>query len=82
MKFKKFVLLLLCFCLIFALVGCKDNENSETTPNNNIDIDYEKSLSLLYCANDTYDPYTLITKVNAELCMLLRLTMTLKVFLF
>lgn len=71
MKFKKIVLLLLCFCLIFALVGCKDNENSETTPNNNIDIDYEKSLSLLYCANDTYDPYTLITKVNAELCMLL-----------
>ncbi len=72
MKFKRFILLLLCFCLSFALVGCKENKNNnEATEDNKIDIDYEQSLSLLYCANDTYDPYTLITKVNAELCMLL-----------
>lgn len=72
MNFKKIFLLFLCFCLSFSIVGCKnDKTDISSNGNGSIDIDYGVSLSLLYCANDTYDPYTLITKSNAELCQLL-----------
>lgn len=54
--------------LIF-IFGCKEKtDNPSTDPNNS---NSSSSINLLYCSNDTFNPYTLKTKVNNELCQLL-----------
>ncbi|MEE0946199.1 MAG: ABC transporter substrate-binding protein [Acutalibacteraceae bacterium] len=65
-----FLIVTLCLC-VFS--GCKGNEvgnesgqGSATAQNQS-----DESINLLYCSNDTFNPYTLITKVNLELCQLL-----------
>ena len=71
MKIKKIIALLLATVLTVGLMGCKkdsgqpDGSGGQNTPDNS------KSINLLYCSNDTFNPYTLITKVNSELCQLL-----------
>lgn len=69
MKIKRIIALLLIFCVLF-LSGCKKNSSSGANDGNLIGIKTE-SANLLYCANDTFNPYTLTTKVNMELCQLL-----------
>ncbi len=69
MKTKKIIALLLVFCFLF-LNGCGKNSSSGANDGNLTGLKTE-SANLLYCANDTFNPYTLTTKVNMELCQLL-----------
>lgn len=69
---KKIISVLLCFLLIF-MVGCSSaQENaSEQAPQNGSASSASSELQLLYCANDTMNPYNTISKLNAELGLLL-----------
>lgn len=69
MKIKRIISLLLAICLLF-LNGCNKNSSSGANDGNLTGIKTE-SANLLYCANDTFNPYTLTTKVNMELCQLI-----------
>ncbi len=68
--FSGFLIIVFCLC-IFS--GCKDNKNINQSGENNSPVQNQtaESINLLYCSNDTFNPYTLITKVNMELCQLL-----------
>lgn len=66
---KKIIALFLAASLMFLMCGCKSD--SSTTPNQGISGTEKENANLLYCANDTFNPYTLTTKVNMELCQLL-----------
>lgn len=69
---KRSFLILICVLLCFISCGCKNNADDGPTGSQHEKIETEyKNISLLYCATDTYDPYTLISKSNAELCQLL-----------
>ena len=69
MKIKRIIALLLSICMLF-LCGCGKNGPSGANDGNLTGLKTE-SANLLYCANDTFNPYTLTTKVNMELCQLL-----------
>lgn len=69
MKIKKIIALLLIVCSLF-FSGCKNNSHSGANDGNISGIKTQ-SANLLYCANDTFNPYTLTTKVNMELCQLI-----------
>lgn len=69
MKLKKYTAFLLAFMLIF-IIGCKKNANGPSE-NQGVAGNNTASITLLYCSNDTFNPYTLKTKVNNELCQLL-----------
>ena len=61
---------LLALCLCVSLMGCGNDSpgpaGSDDTP---VTADY--TLRLLYCPNDTLNPYTLISEVNCELAQLI-----------
>ena len=69
---KKIVCLLLCLLLIFT-VGCSSAQEDvgEETPQGGTASTLSGELQLLYCANDTMNPYKTISKLNAELGLLL-----------
>ncbi len=69
MKAKKIIAVLLALTLFF-ITGCKGgNKNPQgSSGENGTD---SATFTLLYCSNDTFNPYTLKTKVNMELCQLL-----------
>ncbi len=69
MKIKKLFLLFLCALLMLCSCGC--SENAAKAPDSIAESVAISSANLLYCANDTFNPYTLTTKVNMELCQLL-----------
>ena len=72
-KVKKISALLLALALLF-LSACKDTENENRDPSNLTPPSVtEKSdtLQLLYCANDTLNPYKTKNKNNLELSLLL-----------
>ena len=68
MKPKRIIALLMAICLSLTLCSCKEES---AKPNQGISGTEKISANLLYCANDTFNPYTLTTKVNMELCQLL-----------
>ena len=71
MKQKRVLALILCILLCFCFGGCKSNgEAIGDTPINEAEQN-AASLNLLYCSNDSFNPYTLISKVNLELTQLL-----------
>ncbi len=71
--FKKIIALLLTLCLLFA-AGCKaDTEDTPSSNSGNKPTPDQKpsEIQLLYCANDTMNPYKTISKLNAELAYLI-----------
>lgn len=72
MKNKKIFTVFICFVLCLCLSACKkSNDTDSNKDNSGLKGRVSESISLLYCASDTYDPYTLISKANEELCKLL-----------
>lgn len=69
MKAKKIVAVLLAL-MITVITGC-NNDSKNPQDSGGEDNTAKASFSLLYCSNDTFNPYTLKTKVNMELCQLL-----------
>ncbi len=74
MTFKKLLILLLCLTL-FMLTACKGG--SQNTPLDELDSETSQSpqskqiLQLLYCENDTINPYKTINKINVEIAQLI-----------
>lgn len=75
MKFRLLVCLLVMTTLLSTLFGC-DNKVTK----NNIDVTSENKvqvnetvdyITLLYSAGDTFNPYTVKTDINRQICMLL-----------
>lgn len=70
---KKFLALFLAL-LLFLLAGCGNSgqNSSESQPSSPTGENNSKTeLRLLYCANDTMNPYKTISKLNAEIAPLL-----------
>ena len=74
MKLKKIAALLLAVVML-ALIGCSgdkpDSDSHGSTGENSAPAEAKGSLTLLYCSNDTINPYKTISKLNAELGLLL-----------
>ena len=70
MNTRKIIALLLAICLIFLMCGC-NKEESSANEEGSLSGTGKPSANLLYCANDSFNPYTLTTKVNMELCQLI-----------
>ncbi|MBR2043127.1 MAG: hypothetical protein IJ946_02180 [Clostridia bacterium] len=70
MNFKRIIALALALFIMLSFAGCK-NEGGSANNLGNVSGTEKMSAKLLYCANDTFNPYTLTTKVNMELCQLL-----------
>ncbi len=72
---KRVIAFLLVAILMFSLCGCaKDIETDSNTPENKTEsevLEYENSITLLYSAADTFNPYDAKTEVNRQLCRLL-----------
>lgn len=74
MKILKRAFALTLAVLMLTLCACKqqpDSSGSEPTPNPEQNAQNTASLQLLYCSNDTLNPYNTINKVNAELAQLI-----------
>ena len=72
MKLKRIFSLFLCFTICLLICGCKNSKNGNNLANQAQNAQANNNqISLLYCANDTYDPYKLISKSNFVLCQLL-----------
>ncbi len=70
---KKIIAICLATTLLL-LSGCggEDNKpNTSSTPSSDVQNNTVSELQLLYCANDTMNPYKTISKLNAELAYLL-----------
>ncbi len=76
MKLKAFISIALILILIFTLSGCKGEGDTLSEPSNS-DTQQETenkandSLSLLYSAADSFNPYSVKTDVNRQICKLL-----------
>ncbi len=71
---KKIIALVLIFALIVSLAACGNEEGAnsgEQGKNPATVIETVGSFTLLYCENDTMNPYKTISKLNAELGTLL-----------
>lgn len=70
--FKRIICLLLALTL-FVMTGCSSADQKEDTESkpNSAEAELAHELQLLYCANDTMNPYRTISKLNAELGLLL-----------
>lgn len=70
MKIRRIIAILLIVGTVLMMCGCKQS-GSSPSGDSTASTAEKLSANLLYCANDTFDPYTLTTKVNSELCQLL-----------
>ncbi len=74
MKFKKIAAILLAVVML-ALIGCSSDKPDGGSQGNKEEdsppAEVKGSLTLLYCSNDTMNPYKTINKLNAELGLLL-----------
>lgn len=69
---KRIICVILAALMLF-LAGCgnEDINSGENKPQGNAPSALSHELQLLYCANDTMNPYKTISKLNAELGLLL-----------
>ena len=71
-RIKRIFTLFTAFILCFACGACKGAETSSSLAQNTVVKSGGKNhLNLLYSASDTFNPYTLKTDINRQLCQLL-----------
>lgn len=69
---KKIICVVLAMLMLLLTACSDDNVNSgESKPQGSAPTAASSELQLLYCANDTMNPYKTISKLNAELGLLL-----------
>lgn len=74
MKLKNCLALFLCFILGLSAVGCNEatsslrSETASSAETKRSDKDY---LTLLYSMSDSFNPYTVKTQINRQLCKLI-----------
>ncbi len=69
---KKIISVILVLVFLFTLCGCKESENtSSETLVAEVEKGYKDSMTLLYSASDTFNPYDAQTETNRQLCRLL-----------
>lgn len=70
---KKILSVILIMAFIFSLCGCKEPQNTVSEPQTEVQVEkgYKNSITLLYSAADTLNPYDAATESNRQLCRLL-----------
>ncbi len=69
---KKIISVILIFVFLLSLCGCGENEiTSSKEPSVETPKGYKNSITLLYSASDTFNPYDAKTETNRQLCKLL-----------
>ncbi len=71
---KKIIVFLLVICLCIGVVGCGQTEEASSNQSGTIqaqNAQYENSITLLYSAADSFNPYTAKTEINRQLLKLL-----------
>ncbi len=72
---KKTIALFAVFVLLFSLCGCKSDRNVTSQLQQTEAVkdskEYKSTLTLLYSAADTFNPYDAKTETNRQLCKLL-----------
>lgn len=71
---KKIVALVTAIILTFSLCGCSNKgatANTQSDATKKANAKYGESLTLLYSASDTFNPYDAKTTVNRQICKLL-----------
>lgn len=69
---KRIISFVLSLIFLFTLCGCKDNGNTSSQESvAQTQKGYKDSMTLLYSASDTFNPYDAKTEINRQLCKLL-----------
>ncbi|MBE6786787.1 MAG: hypothetical protein E7537_00395 [Ruminococcaceae bacterium] len=72
---KKIISLILILVFVLSLCGCKETNNNNNTvskkPTAEVEKGYKDSITILYSAADTFNPYDAQTETNRQLCRLL-----------
>ena len=72
---KKVIALFSVLVLLFSLGGCRSNADVSSKPQQTEEVKdskkYKSTLTLLYSAADTFNPYDAKTETNRQLCKLL-----------
>lgn len=69
---KRIVSLVLIFVFLFSLCACKETDNSSQDFGTvQTEKGYSDTMTLLYAATDTFNPYDVTTETNRQLCRLL-----------
>lgn len=73
MKFKSIFSLVLAVLLLFCFTSCKSNthQGSAFESNNENTVTTRDYLTLLYSSSDGFNPYTVKTEINRQLCKLI-----------
>lgn len=73
MKFKGFFAVIIAIFLVFNIVGCKANPDTVSSEPEHIfeNVKQKDYLTLLYSMSDSFNPYTVKTAINRQLCKLL-----------
>ncbi len=71
---KKIISVILILVFVLSLCGCKETNNNSTVSKRPIvqtEKGYKDSITILYSAADTFNPYDAQTETNRQLCRLL-----------
>ena len=69
---KRIISFVLVAIFLFSLCGCKENSNTSSEEAVTVtQKGYKNSMTLLYSASDTFNPYDAKTEINRQLCKLL-----------
>lgn len=73
MKLKKIHILLLVAVLVLNFTGCKGETTFSSEPQSSVNENskLKNYITLLYSASDSFNPYTVKTAVNRQLCQLI-----------
>ncbi len=69
---KKIISFVLSLIFLFTLCGCRDNKDTSSRESvEQAQKGYKNSMTLLYSASDTFNPYDAKTEINRQICKLL-----------